>query len=58
MTKDLARKLVDVGMGRLEADLCIANAEVVDVYNRTTFLTDVYIIDGFIAAFKGKVRAR
>ena len=43
MTKDLARKLVAVGMGRLEADLCIANAEVVDVYNRTTFLTDVYI---------------
>ena len=57
MTKDLARKLADVSMGRREADLCIRNANVVDVYGRTTFLTDVYIIEGLFAAFKGDLKA-
>ena len=58
MTDKLARKIVDVGMARAKADLCLKNANVVDVYNKTTFLSDVYIVDGYFAAFNGKIEAK
>ena len=58
MTDKLARKIVDVSMSRAKADLCLKNANVVDVYNKTTFLTDVYIVDGYFAAFKGAIEAK
>ena len=57
MTDKLARKIVEVSMSRAKADLCLKNANVVDVYNKTTFLTDVYIVDGYFAAFKGAIEA-
>ena len=58
MTDKLARKIVEVSMSRAKADLCLKNANVVDVYNKTTFLTDVYIVDGYFAAFKGPIEAK
>lgn len=58
MTDKLAKKIVDVSMGRSQADLCFKNANVVDVYNKTTFLSDVYVVDGYFAAFNGEIKAK
>ncbi len=58
MTRELAEKLVDVCMGRTEADLCLANANIVDVYNKTVFKGNVYIKDGYFASFSAGLKAK
>ena len=58
MTKEKASVLIDTAMGRRDADLVIRNAEVVDVYSRTSFRTDVYIAEGLIVGFGGERKAR
>jgi len=54
MTKAELKNLIDVAAGRKEADLCIKNAKVIDVYNREVFESDIYITDGLIAGFGGE----
>ena len=58
MTKDKAHVLIETAMGRMDADLAIRNAMVVDVYSRTSFKADVYIKDGIIIGFDGARKAR
>ena len=58
MDRNEAARLIDTALGRTEADLVIRNAEVVDVYSRTTFKSDVYIKDGKIAGFGGDRKAK
>ena len=57
MTKDQIKRLIDSSMGRDKADLKIKNANVVDVFNQTTFKADVYVKDGYIIGFDGKREA-
>ena len=57
MDKKRASGLIDAAMGRIPCDTVIRNAEVVDVFSRTTFRTDVYIYDGLIAGFGGDRKA-
>ena len=54
MTKAELKNLIDVASGRKEADLCIKNAKVIDVYNREVFESDIYITNGLIAGFGGE----
>ena len=49
--KERLKKLIDTGMGRQQADLCIKNAKVVDVFNLDIFESNIYISDGYIAGF-------
>ena len=51
MTKEGLKHLIDVAAGREAADLCITNANIVDVYNREVFEGSIYITDGLIAGF-------
>ena len=51
MDKKGLKHLIDVAAGREKADLCLKNCNVVDVYNRQVFTSDVYIADGIIAGF-------
>lgn len=44
------KKLIDVAMKRVKADLVIKNAIVIDVFNHKTEKKDIAIADGFIAA--------
>lgn len=49
-------KLNEVASKRIEADFCIKNAKVVDVFNREIFESDILICDNYFAGFapKGK----
>ena len=58
MTKEKASILIETAMGRSDADLVIRNAEVVDVYSRSSFRADVYIKDGSIVGFDGDRKAK
>lgn len=58
MNQTLASRLIDVAMGRSEADLCLSDVTVVDVYNKTTFRSDVFIKDGYFASFSSECKAR
>ena len=58
MNKSLAKALIDVAMGRSEADLCLMNANVVDVYNKEVFKSDVYIKDGYFCTFSPTTKAK
>lgn len=58
MNKKTALNIVNASMGRELCDLAIKNARVVDVYSGNTFVTDVYIKDGYIAGFKGERKAK
>ncbi len=58
MTKEKASVLIETAMGRSDADLVIRNAEVVDVYSRSSFRADVYIKDGSIVGFDGDRKAK
>ncbi len=49
MTKEVVKKIIEVASGRLEADLVIKNARVVDVYSGIITDGDVAICDNFIA---------
>lgn len=42
------KHLIDAAMGRVESDLCIANAKIVNVFNGQIYDGSVYITDGFI----------
>ena len=57
MDKKMREALIDVAMGRADADLVIRNANVIDVYSQSIFNTDVYIKDGMIASFKSGGKA-
>lgn len=52
MDKAKLEKLIDTASGRIPADLCIKNARVVDVFNKSVFQGDVYIAEGFPKALK------
>ena len=54
MTKDSLKKVIDAASGRIAADLCIKNCKVVDVFNKTVFESDVYVIGNMIAGFGGE----
>ncbi len=58
MTKEKAIALIETAMGRKDADLVIRNAEIIDVYSRSSFRADVYITEGTIVGFDGERRAR
>ena len=58
MDRSKAYSLIEAAMGRTEADLVIRNAEVIDVYSRSSFRSDVYIKDGMIAGFDGERKAK
>lgn len=51
MNKNLATSLINTAKGVEEADLIIKDINVVDVYNKTTFLSSVLIKNGYIAGF-------
>lgn len=51
MDKAKLKKLIDTASGRIPADLCIKNARVVDVFNKSVFQGDVYIAEGLFAGF-------
>ena len=49
MNKSELKKLIDVAAGRVEADLVIKNAKVIDVYSAQITQGDIAISDGLIA---------
>lgn len=51
MNSQLASTLIRVAKGLEKPDLLIKNINIVDVYNKTTFLASVLIKDGYIAGF-------
>lgn len=51
MEKSELRKLINVAEGRIPADLCIKNAKVINVFDRSIFNSDIYISGGYIAGF-------
>lgn len=51
MTRELSKSLIDVAMGRIQADLSLLNCKIVDVYNKEIFNGTVYIKNGYIAGF-------
>ncbi len=58
MNKELAKKLIDVDMGRQEADLAIMNVKLVNVFSSEIEETDIYIADGYVAGFRGNKKAK
>lgn len=58
MDKKLAKKLIDVAMGREKADLCLTNVNIVDVYNKEVFNGEVYISDGYFCSFSPSCEAK
>ncbi len=58
MDRSKAYMLIEAAMGRSESDLVIRNAEVVDVYSRSSFRSDVFIKDGMIVGFGGERKAK
>ena len=51
MEKKQLKHLIDVAAGREQADLCVTNCHVVDVFNKEVFDSDIYITEGTIASF-------
>ena len=51
MDKKTLKHIIDVAAGRKPADLCIKNVDVVDVYNKEVFRSNVYVASGYIAGF-------
>ncbi|MCR4656602.1 MAG: adenine deaminase [Lachnospiraceae bacterium] len=51
--KEKLKHVINVAAGREEADLCIKNCRVIDVFNQEIFPSDVYITKGVIAGFGG-----
>ncbi len=49
MKKEIVKKIIEVASGRMEADLVIKNAKVIDVYSGVITEGDVAICDRFIA---------
>ena len=54
MDKIELKKLIDTAAGRIPADLCIKNARVINVFDRSISDADIYISGGYIAGFGGK----
>ena len=46
MDKATLKKLIDTATGRTPADLCIKNANAVNVFHQKLFMTDILISDG------------
>lgn len=53
MKKNELKKLIDTAAGRIPADLCIKNARIVNVFDRSIFDGDIYISGSYIAGFGG-----
>lgn len=53
MEKSVLKNLIDTASGRIPADLCIKNAKVINVLDRSIFDADIYISDDYIAGFGG-----
>ena len=53
MEKSSLKKLINTAAGRVPADLCIKNAKVINVFDRSIFESNIYISDGYIAGFGG-----
>lgn len=58
MDKKTASLLIDAAMGRVECDTVIRNANIIDVFSKNTFVSDVYIINGLIAGFGEGMKAK
>jgi len=58
MTRELSEKLIDVAMGRIEADLTLENVQIVDVYNKVVFRGCVNIKDGYFASFEEGLKSK
>lgn len=54
MEKKELKKLIETATGKIPADLCIKNARIVNVFDRSIFDGDVYICGSYIAGFGGK----
>lgn len=53
MEKSELKKLIETAAGRHPADLCIKNAKVINVYDRSIFDADIYISGDYIVGFGG-----
>lgn len=51
MDKQTLKRLIDVAAGRVPADLRLKNCQVIDVFNKTVFVSDVLIAEGRIAGY-------
>ena len=51
MDKQTLKRLIDVAAGRAPADLRLKNCQVIDVFNKTVFPSDVLIAEGLIAGY-------
>ncbi|MBQ6322790.1 MAG: adenine deaminase [Lachnospiraceae bacterium] len=51
MNREQLKHLINVATGHEQADLCIKNCRIVDVFNKEVFEGDVYIADGIIITF-------
>ena len=60
MNRIESNKLNEIASRRIEADLCISNAKVVDVFNREVFECDILISGKYFAGFatKGEGKAK
>ena len=58
MDKKTASLLIDAAMGRVECDTVIRNANIIDVFSKNTFVSDVYIINGLITGFGEGMKAK
>jgi adenine deaminase len=60
MTRTLFEKLIAVASGRKEADLCVQDARILDVFNGEWFDGDLLVSGGYIAGFaeKGKGKGK
>lgn len=59
-SKAQMKRVIEVATGRQEADLCITGAQILDVYNKEWFLSDLLIADGLICGYakSGEGRAK
>ena len=58
--KEQMKRVIEVATGRQEADLCITGAQILDVYNKEWFSSDLLVADGLICGFSkcGEGRAK
>jgi adenine deaminase len=53
-TRETMERVIEVASGRKKAQLCITNAQVLDVYNKEWFDSDVLVDSGKICGFREK----
>lgn len=54
MDKSNLKRVIDVAAGREPADLCIKNARIIDVFNRSVFESDLLVAEGIICGYGGE----